>query len=294
MAGVPVETCDSNLDHNEAQQQSFSGVDRYRNLGKINAGAYGVVYRALDRNTGEIVAIKHETEGLSESALMEIKILAALPRHPSIVGFKEVLVDARRSVFVVMEHMEGDLEELIEAETKPFTLSEVKLMMKKILLGVMHRDLKPANILINHPKGELRICDFGLSRLGTAESGSYTAGIGTQWYKAPELLLLGTYSCAVDMWAVGCIMAELVLREVLFPADSEFQQMRSIFHTLGLSSYPVRLRVDTAAAYGRAPLLTAAGMDLLERLLAFLPNNRITAADALNHPWFREFYGLSV
>ncbi|XP_041998320.1 cyclin-dependent kinase G1-like [Salvia splendens] len=136
--------------------------------------------------------------------------------------------------------------------------------------GVMHRDLKPANILINE-RNRLNICDFGLSRWENG-SGSYTPGMVTQWYRAPEILMGETnYTSAVDMWSVGCIMAELVLRKVLFPGKSEIEQLTLIHSSLG-----------------HAMLCTSTGLDLLLSLLALDPNQRITADDALKHPWFLE------
>lgn len=123
-------------------------------------------------------------------------------------------------------------------QKKPFHIRQVKVMMQKILEGVrflhknnvMHRDLKPSNILIGK-KCKLKICDFGLSRRAESDAfGSYSPRVGTQLYKAPELLIGENieYSSAVDMWSVGCIMAELVLREVLFDGDSEIQQFSKI------------------------------------------------------------------
>ncbi|KAH6831575.1 hypothetical protein C2S53_018991 [Perilla frutescens var. hirtella] len=269
---------------------SGGGDGRYHLLDVINHGSYGVVYRAWDKESGEIVAIKHEIEGLSLSTVREIGILQSLPPHPSIVELKDVIIDDHEGVFVVMEYMESDLHKVIaDSKTKPFTISEVKFLMKQILMGVaflhdngvMHRDLKPANILINAKQARLKICDFGLARPIGSQSGSYTPGMVTQWYRAPELLLGGKrYSNAIDMWSVGCIMAELLLGQVAFPGNSEMEQLWCI----GRSRILVEHRLK--------PLLTPAGFHLIQRLLAAHPNHRITANDALHHAWFREFYGL--
>ncbi|KAL1566487.1 Myosin-IIIa [Salvia divinorum] len=153
---------------------------RYQVLNVVNRGAYGVVYRAWDMEAGEIVAIKHELEGLSRSTLREIEILQSLPHHHSIVDLKKVTVDKRGQVLVVMEFLPNDLRRLIAARKEAFSATKLKIMMSQILTGVrflhensvMHRDLKPANILINE-KDRLKICDFGLSRW-TNGSGSYT------------------------------------------------------------------------------------------------------------------------
>ncbi|XP_047965210.1 cyclin-dependent kinase 11B-like [Salvia hispanica] len=146
-------------------------------------------------------------------------------------------MDERGKVLVVMEFLPSDLSRLIAARKVPFFAPQLKIMMCQILdgvrflhdNGVMHRDLKLANILTN--KGNrLKICDFGLSRWENG-SGSYTPGMVTQWYRAPEILMGETnYTSAVDMWSVGCIMAELVLRKVLFPGNSGIQQL-SLIHS---------------------------------------------------------------
>ncbi|XP_047965207.1 cyclin-dependent kinase G-2-like [Salvia hispanica] len=262
--------------------------NRYQVLNVVSRGSYGVVYRAWDTEAGEIVAIKHELTGLSRSTLREIKILQSLPRHRSIVELKKVTVDERGKVLVVMEFMPSDLSRLIAARKKPFTAPQLKVSVWRILKGVLflhengvlHRDLKPSNILINQ-KDRIKICDFGLSRW-ESESGSYSPEVGTQWYRAPELLMGKTnYTGAIDMWAVGCVMAELVLLKALFPGNSEIQQLGYIHLTLGPA---LQLMLSVSV-----PMLTPAGLDLLISLLAFDPNDRITAKDALQHPWFLEF-----
>ncbi|KAK6126640.1 hypothetical protein DH2020_039616 [Rehmannia glutinosa] len=223
-------------------------------LNVISKRSYGIVYRAQDMNTGEIVAVKHEFHGLSRPTLREIRILKSLPRHPSIVQFKDT-----------MECIENDLERLMN---------------------------------VKNSRPVLKICNFGLSRYFGKASGSYTPGLVTLWYRAPELLLgAKEYSCAIDMWSVGCIMAELLLKEVLFRGNSEIQQLESIYMLLGTpdhhditcpgfsSTFPsakrpynheLRLKFATATYFNGAPLLTKHGFDLLEKLLTHDPLKRIT------------------
>ncbi|KAL8557179.1 hypothetical protein ACS0TY_004578 [Phlomoides rotata] len=125
-----------------------------------------------------------------------MRILTSLPPHPSIVGFKRVIQDDDDRVFVVMEYLRTDLSRFMVDKRRALTLVEIKLMLKQILEGVeylhekglMHRDIKPSNILMNSIL-DLKICDFGLSRHVGSESGSYTPGVVTLWYRAPELLL---------------------------------------------------------------------------------------------------------
>uniref|UniRef100_M1B124 cyclin-dependent kinase n=1 Tax=Solanum tuberosum TaxID=4113 RepID=M1B124_SOLTU len=226
--------------------QGCRSVDEFERLNRIDEGTYGVVYRAKDKKTGEIVALKKvkmekEREGFPLTSLREINILLSL-HHPSIVDVKEVVVrSSLDSIFMVMEYMEHDLKALMETMKKPFTQSEVKCLMLQLLHGVkylhdnwvLHRDLKTSNLLLNN-QGELKICDFGLARQYGSPLKPYTHLVVTLWYRAPELLLgAKQYSTAIDMWSLGCIMAEMLCKEPLFNGKSEVDQIDKIFRILG-------------------------------------------------------------
>ncbi|XP_062110608.1 cyclin-dependent kinase G-2 isoform X2 [Humulus lupulus] len=226
--------------------QGCRSVDEFERLNKIDEGTYGVVYRAKDKKTGEIVALKKvkmekEREGFPLTSLREINILLSF-HHPSIVDVKEVVVGNNLdSIFMVMEYMEHDLKALMETMKQPFSQSEVKCLMLQLLEGikylhdnwVLHRDLKTSNLLLNN-RGELKICDFGLSRQYGSPLKPYTHLVVTLWYRAPELLLgAKQYSTAIDMWSLGCIMAELLSKEPLFNGKTEFDQLDKIFRILG-------------------------------------------------------------
>ncbi|MBA0821222.1 hypothetical protein Goarm_018092 [Gossypium armourianum] len=300
-------------------------VYEYERLNKISEGTYGVVFRARDKKTGEIVALKKvkildrrelEEFGFPLTSLREINILASF-NHPSIVKVKEVVVDDHDNVYMVMEYMEHDLKALMESMKWPFSTSDVKCLMLQLLEGVkylhdnwvLHRDLKTSNLLLSN-QGELKICDFGMARQYGSPQKPYTTKVVTQWYRAPELLLgAKTYSTAVDMWSVGCIMAEMLAKQPLFKGTSEIDQLRKIFDTLGtpnekiwagFSELPgskanyskqrynlLRKRFPVASFTGSA-VLSDAGFDLLNRLLTYDPEKRITADDALKHDWFCE------
>ncbi|KAK1419974.1 hypothetical protein QVD17_29444 [Tagetes erecta] len=226
--------------------QGCRSVDEFERLNKIDEGTYGVVYRAKDRKTREIVALKKvkmekEREGFPLTSLREMNILLSF-HHPSIVDVKEVVVGRNLdSIFMVMEYMEHDLKALMETMEQPFSQSEVKCLMLQLFEGtkylhdnwVLHRDLKTSNLLLNN-RGELKICDFGLSRQYGSPLKPYTHLVVTLWYRAPELLLGSKlYSTAIDMWSLGCIMAELLSKQPLFNGKTEFDQLDKIFKTLG-------------------------------------------------------------
>ncbi|GMY26464.1 cyclin-dependent kinase G-2 isoform X1 [Fagus crenata] len=302
--------------------QGCRSVDEFERLNRIDEGTYGVVYRARDKKTGEIVALKKvkmekEKEGFPLTSLREINILLSL-HHPSIVDVKEVVVGSSLdSIFMVMEYMEHDLKGLMETMKQPFSQSEVKCLMLQLLEGskylhdnwVLHRDLKTSNLLLNN-RGDLKICDFGLARQYGSPLKPYTHLVVTLWYRAPELLLgAKQYSTAIDMWSLGCIMAELLSKEPLFNGKTEFDQLDKIFRILGTPNetiwpgfsklpgvkvnfvkhqYNLLRKKFPATSFTGSPVLSDSGFDLLDKLLTYDPEKRITAEAALNHEWFRE------
>lgn len=230
-------------------------VERYEKLNRISEGTYGVVYRAKEKETGRICALKRmkleqEKSGFPLTYVREINVLLAL-EHPNIVNVSEVVVGSKQSdprndnVFLVMEYADHDLKSVMDKRMKkPFTIAEVKCLMLQLLAGVaylhknwvIHRDLKTANILYTN-KGQLKICDFGLARLYSSFPKGYTQLVVTLWYRAPELLLGDRlYSTPIDMWSVGCIMGELLLKKPLLPGKTETEQLGLIFAMVGYPS----------------------------------------------------------
>ncbi|EPQ28963.1 uncharacterized protein PFL1_03253 [Pseudozyma flocculosa PF-1] len=308
----------------------------YERLNHIEEGSYGVVFRARDKQTGEIVALKKlkmdgEKNGFPITSLREIRTLMQA-RHPNVVEVKEIVVgDTLTQIYIVMEFVEHDLKTLLSSMRTPFLQSEIKTLMKQLLSAVrllhhswiIHRDLKTSNLLMNN-RGMMKVADFGLARTYGDPLGDMTGLVVTLWYRAPELLLNSpTYDESVDMWSIGCIFAELVTKEPLLPGKTELDQLHRIFRLLGppnehvwpgvsslplvrskkvdIPSVPSSSSATSAAAANSATLesqraalrnrfryLTENGVDLLSRLLCYDPAQRITADEALRHPYFAE------
>ena len=290
----------------------------FETLNHIEEGSYGWVSRAKDIATSQVVALKkvkmdYNQDGFPITALREIAILQKA-RHPNIVDLKEVLSgDSSEECVLVMEFLEHDLKTLQEAMHDPFVASEVKTLLRQLTSGIaflhdnyiMHRDLKTSNILLNN-RGQLKLADFGMARYIPPPSAPLTQLVVTLWYRAPELLL-GTpnYGTEVDMWSVGCILGELLLKSPILPGTNEVDQLSRIFSLCGLpeeKSWPGFWRLPNAPslklpreqrnkqAFDRArfPFLSSAGVDLLSSLLSLNPDDRPTAKEVLEHDYFRE------
>ncbi|GFQ07547.1 cyclin-dependent kinase g-2 [Phtheirospermum japonicum] len=295
-------------------RQGCRSVDEFERLNSIGEGTYGVVFRAKDKKTGEIVALKmvkmdNEREGFPMTSLREINILLSF-HHPSIVDLKEVVVGSNLdSIYMVMEYMEHDLKKLMETMRQCLMLQLLQGVEYLHDNWVLHRDLKTSNLLLNN-QGELKICDFGLARQYGSPLKPYTQLVVTLCYRAPELLLgAKQYSTAIDMWSLGCIMAELLSKEPLFNGNSEIEQLDKIFKILGTPNetiwpgfsklpghrvkfvkhkYNLLRKKFPATSFSGSPVLSDAGFDLLSKLLTYDPDKRITAEAALSHEWFRE------
>ncbi|CAH0696195.1 unnamed protein product [Spodoptera exigua] len=295
-------------------------VDEFQYLSRIDEGAFGVVHRARDRQTGEEVALKqlkpiNKREGLSIAARRELGILLKM-KHPNIVaGGGMAFNPLGEEVFIVMEYVDYDLKSFLETmrvNGQMFSTEHVKCLMTQLLSAVqhlhdhqvLHRDLKTNNVLLSGD-GVVKVADFGLAREYESPAGQYTPGVVTRWYRAPELLLLSSeYSAAIDMWSVGCIFAELITLQPLFPGKSELDQLNKIFRELGtpsdiiwpgFSALPIVKNIvfhnyPTGGLQERINCgkFSNSGLALLEGFLAYDPAKRMTAADALEHGFFKE------
>ncbi|XP_055936518.1 cyclin-dependent kinase 11B-like isoform X2 [Argiope bruennichi] len=296
--------------------QGCRSVEEFHCLNRIEEGTYGVVYRARDKRTDEIVALKRlkmekEKEGFPITSLREINTLLKA-QHPNIVTVREIVVGSNMDkIYIVMDYVEHDLKSLMETMKQPFLVGEVKTLMLQLLCAVahlhdnwiLHRDLKTSNLLLSH-KGVLKVGDFGLAREYGSPLKPYTPVVVTLWYRAPELLLgAKQYSTPIDMWSVGCIFGELLTMKPLFPGKSEIDQLNRIFKDLGTPSEKIwhgysELPLVKKVTFTEYPYnnlrsrfghnFTDLGFDLLNRFLTYNPSRRITAEDASKHEFFNE------
>lgn len=295
---------------------------RYTPLKQIGTGAYGVVVAARDELSGDRVAVKKVSNVFSNAidarrTLREMALMRHL-RHDNVAPLRDVLCTGD-DVFLVYELMDTDLHRILRS-SQPLSDDHVSFFLYQVLRAlkyvhsadVMHRDIKPSNLLVN-ANCDLCICDFGLARAGATppdgEEGRelfFTEYVVTRWYRAPELLLsCPSYSQAVDMWSVGCVLAELLGRRPLFPGRDYINQLNLQLRVLGTPSNEDLKHVTNAHAlrYVRSmadmpgislaslyPKANPLAIDLLEKMLVFVPEKRISVKEALEHPYLAQLH----
>lgn len=284
---------------------------------------YRSVLKAVNLQTGEVVAIKKMKKKFYSwdecMQLREVKSLRKL-NHPNIVRLKEVIRESNELYFV-FEYMERNLYELVKTRDKHFPEPVVRNIVYQLLQGIcfmhkhgfFHRDLKPENCLLRGGTGpgsgslEVKLADFGLAREVRSRP-PYTDYVSTRWYRAPEVLLRSpSYNSPIDLFALGCIFAELLTLQPLAPGASEPDQLFKLCQVLGTptsKSWPEGMKMAAAIGYrwpafSAPPLHTlfpgvsADALDLLQGLLAWDPQLRLSASAALQHPFFTRHLSLA-
>ncbi|PMD30303.1 kinase-like protein [Hyaloscypha variabilis F] len=352
----PFHPADRGIGPNVGYQSKVRVIDRYKVIGFISSGTYGRVYKAVGRHgqTGEFAIKKFKPDkegeqiqytGISQSAVREMALCSELS-HTNVIKLIEIILEDK-CIFMVFEYAEHDLLQIIHHHTQPtrhpIPPSTVKSIMFQLLNGcqylhanwVLHRDLKPANIMVTSG-GEVKIGDLGLARLFNKPLHSLFSGdkvVVTIWYRAPELLLGSRhYTPAIDMWAVGCIFAELLSLRPIFKGEEAkmdskktvpFQrnQMQKIVEIMGLPTKEKWAHLVNMPEYSQLSTLStsthpksgsnlekwyystinshsttsvpssnvslgAEGYRLLSGLLEYDPEKRLTAQQALQHPFF--------
>jgi len=288
---------------------------RYELIKPVGHGAYGVVVSALDRQTGQRVAIKKVPRAFDDLVdakriLREIKLLRHFD-HENVIALKDILkprsLNDFEDVYIISELMETDLHRIIYSKQRLsddhvqyFVYQMLRSLKYMHSAGVLHRDLKPSNLLLNS-NCDLKVCDFGLARGVNDDRLALTEYVVTRWYRAPEIMLsCREYTFAIDVWSVGCILGELLGRKPMFPGDDYIHQLTLISDKLGTPSEEDLdfVTSDRAKRFMRGqdfkppqplaalfPRANASAVDLLEKMLVFNPAKRISVVDALAHPY---------
>ena len=262
--------------------------NKYEVLEVVGEGAYGIVYKCRNKETGKFVAIKKfkevEDELVKKTMKRELRMLQRM-HHENIVDFVEAF-KRKGNLFLVFEYVEKNLLEILQDSPRGLEPKLIRHFMYQLCKAikylhdqnVIHRDVKPENLLVNENM-DLKLCDFGFARLISGSSKErLTDYVATRWYRAPELLLTqGEYGPEVDYWAVGCIMGELVDGNPLFPGENEIDQLHCIQKVLGNFTDEQVYMFYANPIYSGKDLLEVDKPETLEwRYLGKLPKNAIS------------------
>lgn len=297
---------------------------KYEIKKRLGKGAYGIVWKAVDRQTGEIVAVKKIFDAFrnrtdAQRTFREIMFLQEFGDHANIVKLLNVIrAQNDKDIYLIFEYMDTDLHAVIKKGTllkdihKRYVMYQLFKAIKYLHSGnVIHRDQKPSNVLLD-TDCVVKLCDFGLARsLNQIQEDSgnpaLTEYVATRWYRAPEILLgSARYTKGVDMWSLGCILGEMLLGKALFPGTSTINQIEKIMSAIPHPSPEDILAIKSE--YGSSviqrmllkpqvpledllqPSVPPDALDLLRGLLVFNPDKRLTAEQALQHPYVARFH----
>ncbi|CAH7668194.1 kinase-like domain-containing protein [Phakopsora pachyrhizi] len=302
--------------------RNFRVGSDYNVIDVVGEGAYGVVCSATHVPSGQKVAIKKITpfdhSMFCLRTLREIKLLRWFS-HENIISILDIIkppsIEEFSEVYLIQELMETDMHRVIRTQdlsddhSQYFIYQTLRGLKALHSAAVLHRDLKPSNLLLNS-NCDLKICDFGLARsafMGEQEAtGFMTEYVATRWYRAPEIMLtFKEYTKAIDIWSVGCILAEMLNGKPLFPGRDYHHQLTLILDVLGTPSLDDFYAISSHRSrdYIRAlpfkkkkpfsqlyPNASALAVDLLEKCLTFNPKKRITCEEALRHPYLASYH----
>ncbi|XP_023118756.2 mitogen-activated protein kinase 15 [Amphiprion ocellaris] len=297
---------------------------KYEIKKRLGKGAYGIVWKAVDRQTGEIVAVKKIFDAFrnrtdAQRTFREIMFLQEFGDHPNIIKLLNVIrAQNDKDIYLIFDYMDTDLHAVIKKGTllkdihKRYVMYQLFKAIKYLHSGnVIHRDQKPSNVLLD-TDCVVKLCDFGLARsLNQIQEDSgnpaLTEYVATRWYRAPEILLgSARYTKGVDMWSLGCILGEMLLGKALFPGTSTINQIEKIMSAIPHPSPEDVLAIKSE--YGSSviqrmllkpqvplqdllhPSVPPDALDLLRGLLVFNPDKRLTAEQALQHPYVARFH----
>ena len=291
---------------------------KFEILQKLGKGAYGIVWKAVDKKLKQVVALKKVFDAFhnatdAQRTFREVQFLQELNGHENIIRLLNVIkAHNHKDLYLVFDFMETDLHAVIRANIleeihKQYIIYQILKALKYIHSGeLIHRDLKPANVLLND-QCHVKLADFGLARsvANCEEEVVRTEYVATRWYRAPEILLGSTkYTKPVDMWSVGCMLGELIIGKAIFPGTSTLNQIEKIIELLGkpkaedIESIESPLAWNILGSINTSKKKTFQGffqgasesaLDLLRKLLSFNPKKRPTAEEALCHKYVEQF-----
>jgi serine/threonine protein kinase len=285
-------------------------LTRYQIQHEIGKGSYGIVYKARDLETSTTIALKKlqirdSQGGFSNSIVREVSLLRQLS-HPNIVSIKDFFTH-EESDYITFEYLNIDLRNFMNSISTRLPESAIKFYTHQILKGlsychnnlIVHRDLKPQNLLLNNE--ELKIADFGLAKNEGESLDPSTPLVQTLWYRAPEIIMGAKETEKIDLWSVGCIFAEMITGRPLCTGTNSVDQLWKIFDVFGTPDESDWPGIGQYIEYQRAPKypkhdftgifpgLSSDGINFISRLLSINPDLRMSAKEAKNHVYLREF-----